>query len=264
MVGDCSFLILIYARQGSERTINSWLHCKPAVSPIIYNGNSLRIRRIILVETVFLYFKGQTQLPLGLVGFRLAENNAVSWHVQLWVSPFMARVTCMGLCVKAGSSSKQNLGKMSKSSRSIRQKRTVLTPSRVCVPDFSNIRSNSGSEVLCKCQLWIAKMPVEILPLCFALERHSQMKREGMQHLQRCVRGHLLCGACPQIQFWGDGSSEALLEALGIPLLSAQGKQALIFQLLTKLCWVVPFWTTKTMHTLYWSWLYIVCVYVMK
>lgn len=64
IVGDCSFLVLIYTRQGSEHTINSWLHWKPAVSPIIYNGNSLRIRGIILVETVFLGFKGQIQLPL--------------------------------------------------------------------------------------------------------------------------------------------------------------------------------------------------------
>lgn len=64
IVGDCSFLILIYTRQGSEHTINSWLHWKPAVSPIIYNGNSFRKRRIILVETVFLDFKGQIQLPL--------------------------------------------------------------------------------------------------------------------------------------------------------------------------------------------------------
>lgn len=59
----------------------------------------------------------------------------------------------MGLCIKTGSFSKQNLGKMSNNNRSIRQKRTVLTPSQVCVPDFGNIRSNSGSEILCTCQL---------------------------------------------------------------------------------------------------------------
>lgn len=59
----------------------------------------------------------------------------------------------MGLCIKTGSFSKQNLGKMSNNNRSIRQKCTVLTPSQVCVPDFGNIRSNSGSEVLCTCQL---------------------------------------------------------------------------------------------------------------
>lgn len=47
--------------------INSWLHWEPAVSPIIYNGNSFRIRRIILFETVLLCFKGQIQLPVRFV-----------------------------------------------------------------------------------------------------------------------------------------------------------------------------------------------------